>query len=156
LEQINLPDVEEALRLLTRAVELDPGLARAWVELYHTHGVLAGLGVDWGHNMKAAIDAAERVVMLDPSDAEAHAVFAMSLADRSDFVRAKAEFDTALSLGSGQFEILTFYTMWALSLGEVGRGSALVDQAICLNPNYQMWVARSFAYAYFMAGRYEE
>lgn len=29
LEQINLADVEEAIRLLNRAVEIDPGLARA-------------------------------------------------------------------------------------------------------------------------------
>ena len=36
LEQINRADVEEAITLLKRAVELDPGLARAWVELYHS------------------------------------------------------------------------------------------------------------------------
>ena len=40
LEQINRKDVEEAIRLLNRAVELDPGLARAWVELYHSHTVM--------------------------------------------------------------------------------------------------------------------
>ena len=40
LEQINRADVEEAIKLLKRAVELDPGLARAWVELYHSYIVM--------------------------------------------------------------------------------------------------------------------
>ncbi|MGO4839445.1 adenylate/guanylate cyclase domain-containing protein, partial [Rhizobiaceae sp. 2RAB30] len=35
LERVTQADAEEALRLLNRAVELDPGLARAWVELHH-------------------------------------------------------------------------------------------------------------------------
>ena len=32
----------------------------------------------------------------------------------------------------------------------------MADQAIRLNPNYAMWSTRPFAYAYFMAGRFEE
>jgi len=156
LERVTQPNVEEALRLLTRAVELDPGLARAWVELHHSYGFLARFGVEPEKNRSLAARAAERALELDPSDAEAHAVYAISLADSDDFVRAKAEFETALRLGPNQFEILTFYLGWASTLGEPERGAQMVDQAIRLNPNFPMWSVRPFAVAYFMAGRYGE
>src|SRR5262249_41308387 len=91
-----------------------------------------------------------------PSDAEAHAVFAISLASRGDLARAKAEFDIALRLGPSQFEILTFYIGWAVTFDDAERGAALVDEAIRLNPNYPMWSARQFAYAYYMVGRYAD
>ncbi len=60
LERITKEDIQEAIVLLNRAVELDPGLARAWVELYHSHSLLANFGVNPEQGAKAAADAAER------------------------------------------------------------------------------------------------
>ena len=156
LAKINRADVEEAIKLLKRAVELDPGLARAWVELYHAYSVMPSFGADFEGNFKLAAEAAERAVMLDPSDAEAHAVLGFSFGDRNDLARAKMEFDTALRMAPNQFEILTFYAFLASTFGEPQRGAEMVDQAIRLNPNYPMWSTRLFAAAYFMAGRYED
>ncbi|MER9215540.1 adenylate/guanylate cyclase domain-containing protein, partial [Mesorhizobium sp. M0663] len=62
IEKITIADEEEAIALLNRAVELDPGLARAWVELYHAHGILAGFGINPESEIKAAADVAERAV----------------------------------------------------------------------------------------------
>ena len=133
------------LRLLNRAVELDPGLARAWVELSHSHTFLANnFGVEPEKHRALAAEAAERAVTLDPSDAEAHAVYADTLGQRNEFERAKAEFDTALRLAPGQFEILTFYIGWASTFGEPERGAQLVDKAVALNPSFPMWSARIF------------
>lgn len=156
LEQVNQPGVEEAVRLLTRAVELDPGLARAWVELSHSHGVLSGFGVEPDKNRALSAEAAERAVRLDPSDAEAHAVYAAILGDRGEVERAKAEFDTALRLAPGQFEVLTFYVDWASIFGEPARAAELADKAISLNPSFPTWSARIFTQAYFMASRNED
>jgi TolB-like protein/DNA-binding SARP family transcriptional activator len=156
LEQINRADLEEAIRLLGRAVEIDPGFARAWIELYHSHAVLANFGVEPERNRRIAADAAERAVMLDPGDAEAHAAFGMSLGMKDDLVRAKAELDTALRLAPGAAEIITFYVGWASTFGEPERGAEMVDQVIRLNPNYPMWSSKLYANAYFMAGRYED
>jgi len=156
LEQVNRADVDEAIRLLNRAVEIDPGLARAWVELYHAHATLAGFGVEAETNQRLADDAALSAVRLDPGDAEAHAVLGMSLGMKDDLVRAKAEFDTALSLAPGAAEILTFYAGWSSGFGEPERGAEMVDRVIRLNPNYPTWSAGPFSYAYFQAGRYED
>ncbi|MER8441349.1 tetratricopeptide repeat protein [Mesorhizobium sp. M1312] len=156
LEQITVEGLEEAIKLLTRAVELDPGLARAWVELYHSHSILASFGVNPESERKAAIEAAERAVKLDPSDAEAHAVLGMSFGERGDLARAKAELDTALRMAPGSAEILIFYASWASTFGEPERGVELIDQVIRLDPNYPLWATNPFSYAYFMAGRYED
>ncbi|MDU0364886.1 winged helix-turn-helix domain-containing protein [Rhizobium sp. 25PS6] len=156
LTKMNRADVEEAIKLLKRAVELDPGLARAWVELYHAYGVMPSFGADFEANFRLAAEAAERAVMLDPSDAEAHAVLGFSFGDRNDLARAKMEFDTALRMAPNQFEILSFYAFLASSFGEPQRGADMADRAIRVNPNYPMASSRLFAAAYFMAGRYED
>jgi len=118
--------------------------------------ILAGFGINPENEIKAAADVAERAVGLDPSDAEAHAVFGMSLADKGDIARAKAELDTALRLAPGSSEILTFYSGFAARFGEPERGAQMVDQVMRLDPNYPMWTSNFFAPAYFMAGRYED
>lgn len=156
IEKLTKADEDEAITFLNRAIELDPGLARAWVELYHAHEILSLFGVDPESNRKAADDVAERAVRLDPSDAEAHAVFGMSLANKGDMGRAKSELDTALRLAPGSSEILTFYTGYAARFGEPERGAQMVDQVKRLDPNYPMWTSNFFSPAYFMAGRYED
>ncbi|AZO75690.1 MAG: adenylate/guanylate cyclase domain-containing protein [Mesorhizobium sp.] len=156
IEKITVADEQEAIALLNRAIELDPGLARAWVELYHAHGILAGFGINPESEIKAAADVAEHAVRLDPGDAEAHAVFGMSLSHKGDNARAKAELDTALRLAPGSSEILTFYTGYAARFGEPERGAQMVDQVMRLDPNYPMWTSNFFGPAYFMAGRYED
>jgi tetratricopeptide (TPR) repeat protein len=74
----------------------------------------------------------------------------------NDFVRAEAEYDTALRLAPNAAEILIFYIGWASTFGEPERGADLVDRAIRLDPNYPNWANRPFATANFMAGRYEQ
>ena len=156
IEKITIADEEEAITLLNRAIELDPGLARAWVELYHAHTILAVFGVNPESETRTAAEVAEHAVRLDPSDAEAHAVFGMSLSDKGDIVRAKAELDTALRLAPGSAEILTFYAGYAARFDEPERGAAMVDKIIRLDPNYPLWTSNFYSAAYFMAGRHED
>jgi TolB-like protein/class 3 adenylate cyclase len=156
LEKVTEEDLKQALRLLSQAVELDPGLARAWVELYHTHSTLGWYGGDKKAETARARAAAERAVELDPSDAEAHAAFAMALANGGDLKAARREFDEALRLAPNNFEILTFYTGYASGFGKPELGAEMAARAIRLNPGFPPWATRSFAYAFFMADRFEE
>lgn len=156
LEQVDRANLEAALGLLTQAVKSDPGLARGWIELYHTHELLASFGVEPERNRTLAQAAAERALALDPSDPEAHAVYGSSLAIRGDFARAEAEYETALRMAPNAAEILIFYIGWTSSFGKPERGAELVERAIRLDPNYPAWANRPFAWAYFMAGRYDE
>lgn len=156
LELFTKADIDESIRLLTRAVELDPGLARAWAELFHSYSISVGFGADREMAMRKADEAARIAVRLDPGDPEAHAVLGMSFGLNGDFARGKTEFDTAMRLAPNAAEIVIFYSGWASTFGEPERGAELVDQAMRLDPNYPMWAVGSFSYAYFMAGRYED
>jgi tetratricopeptide (TPR) repeat protein len=156
LAQITRESVAEALQLLTRAVEMDPTLARAWVELSFAHSLTGRYGGDREAAVRAATDAARRAVEADPSDAEAHAMLGNMLARAGDFERAEAAFDEALRLNPGSAEILTRYSGWASTFGKPERGADAADKAIRLNPNYPASQANGFSWAYFSAGRYED
>ena len=118
--------------------------------------MLGNFGVDPERSRVEAAAAAERALALDPSDPEAHAVFGSSLGMRGDFVRAEAEYETALRLAPNAAEILIFYVGWASTFGKPEKGADLVERAIRLDPNYPNWANRPFALANFMAGRYDK
>jgi TolB-like protein/Flp pilus assembly protein TadD len=152
----SLPDVEVALGLLKRAVELDPGFARAWLELYYAYDLLSLFNVAPEANQALAGAAAARALALAPGDAEAHAVEAMSLSRRGDHARAKTEFDAALRLAPNHAEILTIYCAFASNFGEAERGAETCDRARRLDPGFPAWKAKFFSYAYFVAERYDD
>jgi TolB-like protein/class 3 adenylate cyclase len=156
LEQSTKDSVDEAVRLLRQAVTLDPTLARAWVELCWAYGGMVGFGADAATAQRAARDAAERAVALDPSDAEAHAAVGDAFGQAGDFTRAEAEYEESLRLNPGSAEMLTFYAGWASSFGKPERGAEAADRAIRLNPHHLPWHAKQFSYAYFNAGRNED
>jgi DNA-binding winged helix-turn-helix (wHTH) protein/TolB-like protein len=156
LARINRADVEEAVDLLSRSAEREPGLVRAWVELSLAHDLMADFGVEPERNRMAAADAAERAVSLEPTDPKAHAVLGMSLRYRGEIARTRSEFDTALAIAPDAFEILALYAGWASSFGEAQRGAEMADRAVRLVPDFPDWSAKQFSNAYFMVGRYED
>ena len=151
--QSTTANLEEAIRLLSRAVELDPGLARAWSNLSHAHDLLAWSGVDAEQSRKKSCAAAERAVAVDPNDADAHVALGNCHGGRNDFVRAKAELDAALRLAPGSARILTQYANWAATLSDARHGAEMADQARKLDPSYSMWAAGRYAAAYYAADR---
>ncbi|MEM6636196.1 MAG: winged helix-turn-helix domain-containing protein [Pseudomonadota bacterium] len=156
LEDVTRGSIDKAIALLEQAVAIEPGLARAWVELYHAHNLSRYYGTDKDAALAAAWEAAKKAVALDPGDAEAHAAYAMMLADQGELAAAKASFDEALSISPNGFEIMAFYASWAGSLGEPELGAELAERAIELNPDYPDWTAGPFSWAFFTVGRYDE
>ncbi|TIP85780.1 winged helix-turn-helix domain-containing protein [Mesorhizobium sp.] len=156
LARINRADAEEAVDLLSRSAEREPGLVRTWVELSLAHDLVADFGVEPERNRMAAADAAERAVSLEPTDPKAHAVLGISLRYRGEIARTRSEFDTALGIAPDAFEILALYAGWASSFGEAQRGAEMADRAVRLVPDFPDWSAKQFSNAYFMVGRYED
>jgi len=147
---------KQALELLQRAVVADPMLARAWAELSWAHNSSINFGGDSAKAGPAALSAARRATELDPDDAYAHATLGWMLGNQGDLVRSESEFDKALQLNPGSADIMVLYSRWAYGFGHPGRGAEAADRAIRLNPNYQIWWAWTFQYAYLIDGRYED
>jgi class 3 adenylate cyclase/TolB-like protein len=148
--------VAESIRILNKAIEVDPHYARAWVNLAWAHIMEAEYGADARTSSQAALNAAERAVDLDANDPEAHSVLGHVLGTRGQIDRARTEYETSLRLNPSSFSILVYYVGWASTFGEPERGALLADRAIRLNPNYKPWASGSLRYAYFMAGRYSD
>src|SRR4051794_4739624 len=59
---------EEAIRLATRAIEADPGYARAWLARAWSHGALAQVTGDYASERPRMEADAHRALALDPND----------------------------------------------------------------------------------------
>jgi TolB-like protein/class 3 adenylate cyclase len=151
-----LKDVQAAIGLYKQAIALDPTWASAWVALAATTDQSTSFGADWEPAMRAAREAAEQAVRLDPQHAEAHAQLGHILAQVDTLARAEAEFDTALRLNPGSAVILTWYSGWASTFGHPERGAEAADRARRLDPHYPIWAINFYRWAYFMAGRFAD
>jgi TolB-like protein/Flp pilus assembly protein TadD len=149
----------EAIRLLSRAVELDPDLARAWTVLGLAHAVAASNG--FTDDPSAAVECwracTERALALDPWNPKAR----MSLGDlhgvAGDLAAAAREYERALVDGGGDADILAFLAAsFALVTGEPERAVALGRRALALDPHAPPWYFGALGRAEFVSGRYDE
>jgi TolB-like protein/Tfp pilus assembly protein PilF len=148
--------LEEAIRLLGRAVELDPQFARAWAELYWAYHISAEKGRNPSEYRKAAFAAARRAVQADPMDAAAHVALGNAFGNRGDLQQAKVHYDRALQLNPNHTTVLNVNAAWASTFNAPEKGAEIADRLVRLDPSYPMWAANGIGYAYFMAGRYED
>ena len=147
---------ETAVLMFRRSLTADPTFGRAWTGLATAY---AGLAEIEGYPDEVVAEreaAARKAVELDPGDAQAHAALATDYMDAGETARAEAEFDKALALNPGSADLLAIYAGWASGFGEPDAGVAAAERAMRLNPDVQPWAVYNFAYAYFMAGRYED
>jgi TolB-like protein/tRNA A-37 threonylcarbamoyl transferase component Bud32/thioredoxin-like negative regulator of GroEL len=125
-DYLAVPDLHDlALSSLRRALELSPGLVRAWKELA---GVLLALG-----RLGEAEDAIRRALELDPQDAGSLATKArLFFIGRGEFREAASWFDRALARNpSGGWYALQLAHCGAL-LREFERGEEAARRAIAL------------------------
>jgi TolB-like protein/class 3 adenylate cyclase/cytochrome c-type biogenesis protein CcmH/NrfG len=152
-------DNNEAIALLKRSLDVDPGLARAWTALSFAYFQLTDY-VDSAENRRLGREAAQRAVQLDPRDANARAALAWQLGTNGDSVKSEIEFERALELNPNSADILTYYAGFAgyFDDSQEGRNKAveLAERAIRLNPNGPLWAYGIYRIVYFDVGRYEE
>ncbi len=93
------------VRLCERAVEIDPGYARAWALLAICKSNRALLTTDANRDGDRGWAAAERALSLAPDLAEAHAAKGRILADDGKYDAAVAEHTIALGLDPESYEV---------------------------------------------------
>ena len=93
---------ESIIRLCTRAIEIDPGYARAWALLAVSKSLLHYVR---GGQQENGLADAEHALTLDPDLAEAHAVKARIHGENGQYEVASAEMDAALRLDPESYEV---------------------------------------------------
>jgi len=139
---------EFALEMFERAIEIDPGYARAWAGVADCAAFLFLYVERSERNRARAESASRRALELDPELAEAHASRGVALSAAGDATQAQAAFESALRLDPGLFEAHYFYARHAFAQGDPEKAILLYEQAMAVRPeDYQapLLVAQIYA-----------
>jgi len=151
-------DSEQAAKLLTQAIALDPdyALAHASLAFVRAGEYEEGWATDSDAVLRDAMTSARQAVALDDSDGYAHASLAYVHYNSGNFDRAVHEARTALSLNPNHVNIIMTLGWISVVVGDPEAGIEHIQRARRLNPfmgGFDLW---TLGLAYFDAKRYEE
>ena len=156
-ENKNREKFEQSLKLLTKALELDPNYSQAYAGLGWAY--MFDYSNRWTDNpddsLHLAKHNAEQAIQKDPNEPLAR--FAASLAAMfgKDLDRAKSEADIALSLNPNfALAYATLGTICAYS-GQPLAAITAIEHAIRLDPAWSRQYLHFLGTAYLLAGKYE-
>jgi len=139
-------DMEKAVSLYRRALELDPSFAPAWAALAEAVGILADEGY-WDVNAGAreAMESAQMALSLDPQLALAHSVTGnVWFSYYWDWPAADASFKKALACDPNDMGATFRSAFLAMGLGRVDEAAELFRRAVNLspiNPSAHEWLS---------------
>jgi TolB-like protein/Tfp pilus assembly protein PilF len=148
-----------AIGLFSRAVELDPGYARAWLALGLAYDVAAANGFtdDAPFAEQRCRECVEKALALDPSDPKARIVMADLRAHSGDLAAAMEEYRQALASSIGDADTLALAAgSLALVIGDPDYGAELARRAIRLNPSTPSWYFSMLARTEYVRAAYKE
>jgi adenylate cyclase len=141
-----------ARQMFSRAIEIDPGYARAYAGVADCHSYLYMYWEASEVNLQSADDASRKALLLDPGLAEAHVSrgLAISLSKRYD--EAEIEFQTAIRLDPRLFEAYYFYARACFQQGKLDDAAREFEHASEVKPeDYQ--APQLLAMVYVSLGR---
>lgn len=145
--------------LYQRAIDADPGFARAYAslaELAYMESVLSNWGREDKDDCAEAESYAKTALALDYQDANAHAVTAWVHMVRREFSRAVRHWDLAAGLNPNDADIMMWRASALAFMGEAEKGIEAAQLAMRLNPLHPDWYLNDYAVVLFFAHRYEE
>lgn len=149
------PNIARALDLLKEATRLDPEFAEAQAALASALYVSQNyLKVDAAESEHQAWEAAARAIALDPALAEPHAVQAMTLVLKGEWLEAETRIRRAIELQPDEPTPHHWYGVLNLAAGYLADYGARIRVAYELNPA-NAGIASNFGLASFFEGDYE-
>ncbi len=137
-----------ARQMFTRAIEIDPGYARAYAGVADCYSYLYMYWDASTANLEAAEDASRKALVLDPGLAEAHVSRGLAISLSKRYEEAETEFETANRLDSKLFEAYYFYGRACFQQGKLAKAGELFEKAADVKPDdYQS--VRMLAMVYF-------
>jgi TolB-like protein/DNA-binding winged helix-turn-helix (wHTH) protein/tetratricopeptide (TPR) repeat protein len=134
--------IETAIAGYSEAIRLDPEYALAFAYrsiMWCDHALLTyeayAKGATIAKDDERALADARQAVTLAPELAESHLALAIFFQGRAlDFANAKAEFERAVALASGNATALGMYGRFAVMTGHTAAGIAAARRAVRLDP----------------------
>jgi len=151
--------IEEHVRLLERAIELDPDFHEAYSLLAWRYMNLwqFRLADDPDAALKRARQVARKAVSLNQNDYRSHwALGHIALLADQDHDFALAEYEKAIALNPGQADVLAMMAVVKLYMGRGEEAVAWIEKAKRLNPHHPVWYDWNAGAAYLMAKDYEK
>jgi TolB-like protein/class 3 adenylate cyclase len=149
-------EVEENVRLLERAIELDPDFHEAYSELAWRYLNLwqFRLADDPDAALKRARESARKAVSLDQNDYRSHwALGQIALVADQDHDFALAEYEKAIALNPNQADVIAMMSIVMSFSGRAEEGVEWLAKAKRLNPHHPVWYDWNASLVYFKIGR---
>lgn len=127
--------LEIATQLFNKAIEIDPGFARAYAGLADTHSLIAQWVDRSPEHLAAADQASRRALELAPDLAEAHSSRGFALSLNGDFATASKAFESALELDPQNFDALYLYGRSRFAEGKLREAASLWTRAHATQPD---------------------
>jgi adenylate cyclase len=130
--------IEFALKMFTRAIEIDPAFVRAYAGIADCCSFLYMYAGNHDSHREQADAMSRKALKLDPDSAEAHASRGVACALKKDYAAAEEEFTTAIQLDPMLFEAYYFYARVCFAKGELQKTIQMYEKAMEVNPqDYQ-------------------
>lgn len=130
-----LRNVRFSVDMFKKAVDIDPGYARAWAALADSYAMICMYWDASDGNLAAADFASMRALELLPTLAESHVSRGLSHFANHRNSEAIAEFETALRLDPDLFEACYFYARVCFQRGELNQAAQLFEKAERCRPD---------------------
>ena len=158
LDRLRTGSVEadsEARGFFERALQIDPGYARAYagISLSHFNEWSCQAWVKWDEKERLAHEYAQRALALDETDAMVQIVLGRILVYRRQFDEAAHHVERALLLNPNDTDVLVHAGMCQAYLGDPDAALATGNKAMRLNPAHPPWYAATPGLALFLLGR---
>lgn len=148
----------ESRALFLKALETDPGFARAHagLSLAHFNDWSCQAWHRWDENERGAFEHASQAVALDDGDHLTHFILGRILVYRQEFDRGEWHLDRAEALNPNDADVLAQMALGRAYLGQPERGIDTAAAAMRLNPFHDEWYCAFAATPHFVARRLEE
>lgn len=147
-------DNAKGLKLLERALAIDPGYATAWCKtgwVHWTNGRHHWVR-DVSGAYKRARELGRRALEIDPENAEAYSLLAMTALQEGEFEAAEQFAEDGADRAAGQAFVLAILSMVLVHCGDATRAVVLCKKAMELCPVYPNWFRVTLGRGYYLAG----
>jgi adenylate cyclase len=145
--------------LFQKSLEIEPSYSKGhtWMAWTHLVDFTFGWTDDPVKSSQSSLGHAQKAVVLDNSDPEAHWVLgAISIQSGQQPQKGLAAYQKAISLSPNNADLLAEYG-WAIpKVGKSDEAIISIKKAMRLNPIYPDWYSQALIFALYTAKRYEE